>query len=72
MLFANTCHKAYVHAQATQDFRSAARLMRAVGATLDEALMLLLGIHQRQRRRRERKHEQNALGAAPALLRSLD
>lgn len=50
MLFANTCHRAYVHAQTTRDFRSAARLMRAAGASLDESLMLLLGIHQRQRR----------------------
>jgi len=66
MLFANSCHRAYVHAQETRDFRAAARLMRAAGASLDEALMLLLGIHQRPRRLHAQKSP--CLGNSAAAL----
>ena len=70
MLFANTCHKACLHVQRTRDYKSAARLMRAVGATLDETLMLLLGIHQRPFRRNPCGNQ--AMGAAPQAFRPLD
>ena len=47
MLFAMTVKRAVQHAQATRDYAAAARLLRSVGVTLEEALVLLLGCHQR-------------------------
>ena len=47
MLFAMTVKRAVQHAQATQDYAAAARLLRSVGVTLEEALVLLLGCRQR-------------------------
>ena len=69
MLFANSCHRAYVHAKETGDFRAAARLMKAAGASLDEALMLLLGIHQRPWRNHVSKSL--SLGNSTAILSSV-
>lgn len=51
MLFAMTVKRAVQHAQATQDYAAAARLLRSTGVTLEEALVLLLGCHQRPWRR---------------------
>ena len=47
MLFAMTVQRAVQHAQTTRDYAAAARLLRSVGVTLEEALVLLLGCHQR-------------------------
>ena len=54
MLFAMTVQRAVQHVQATQDYAAAARLLRSVGVTLEEALVLLLGCHQRPRHRKPR------------------
>ena len=54
MLFAMTVKRAVQHAQATRDYAAAARLLRSTGVTLEEALFVLLGCHQRPRHRKPR------------------
>lgn len=47
MLLAQAVSRAVNHANATGEYRAAARLLRSAGLGLDDALLILLGVHQR-------------------------